>query len=264
VNQASKTLNSFYDKPVAGFTVNPQQVCQGLDNNFTSTSTAPNSTVQSWNWNFNDGSTSTTANPVKKFTTPGVYNIQLTVTNAVGCVSDPYILPVTVHLQPKIDAGPSFVVPMGTQIQFGATANSAGLTFSWSPPLGLSDAATLKPALTANLDQVYTLTATGSNGCTATDFLSVKILKPIQVPNIFTPNGDNIHDRWVIPNISDYPGASVEVFNRYGQQVFYSVGYATPWDGRFKGKDLPTGTYYYVIKLNNGFKMVNGSVTIVR
>ena len=84
------------------------------------------------------------------------------------------------------------------------------------------------------------------------------------MPNIFTPNGDNIHDQWMIPNLADYPGATVEVFNRYGQQVYYSAGYGTPWDGKYKGKDLPAGTYYYIIQLQNGFKPLTGSVTIIR
>ena len=264
IDSDTKTLSNFFDKPIADFTVNPQELCQGADNNFRDGSSAPGSTIQSWNWVFNDGSTSTAANPVKKFNTPGTYNVQLTVKNTAGCVSDPYTLPVTVHLQPKIEAGPSFVVPQGTPIQFGATANSAGLNFSWSPPLGLSDPNALKPTLVANTDQTYILTATGSYGCTATDYLTVKILKPVVVPNIFTPNGDNIHDRWVIQHIEDYPGATVELFNRYGQQVYFAKGSATAWDGKYKGKDMPVGTYYYVIKLNNGFKMLNGSVTIVR
>ena len=112
-------------------------------------------------------------------------------------------------------------------------------------------------------DQTYTLTAVGAFGCTATDQMTVKILKPVKVPNVFSPNGDNIHDQWVIPNLADYPGATVEVFNRYGQQVFYSVSY-TAWDGTYKGKQLPVGTYYYIIQLQNGFKPLNGSVTLVR
>jgi len=116
----------------------------------------------------------------------------------------------------------------------------------------------------ANADNTYTLTATGEFGCTATDFITVKILKPVNVPNVFSPNGDGIHDKWIIPNLADYPGCTVDVFNRYGQQVLRSSGYGTPWDGTYKGKDLPVGTYYYVIILANGFKPMSGSITIVR
>jgi gliding motility-associated-like protein len=68
----------------------------------------------------------------------------------------------------------------------------------------------------------------------------------------------------MIPNLADYPGSSVEVFNRYGQRVFYSAGYGTPWDGNYNGKPVPAGTYYYVIQLQNGFKPMSGSVTILR
>jgi gliding motility-associated-like protein len=198
------------------------------------------------------------------FTAPGVYNVQLTVRNTAGCISDPFSIPVNVHLQPVIDAGRSYVLPQGTVVTLQATANSSsGVTFNWSPPFGLSNATVLNPTLTAMADQVYTLTAIGDFGCTATDMMTVKILKPVKVPNVFSPNGDNIHDQWVIPNLADYPGATVEVFNRYGQQVYYSTSY-TPWDGTYKGKVLPAGTYYYIIGLENGFKPLNGSVTIIR
>jgi gliding motility-associated-like protein len=263
-NLATQVLDDFYDKPIAAFTVTPQELCQGMDNVFRDGSSAPNSTIAAWNWNFDDNTTSASASPTKRFNTPGVYDVTLIVTNQVGCVSDPFVIPVTVHLQPVIDAGQSFQVPQGTSVQFTSTANSTGLTFSWSPASGLSDPTALRPTLIANQDATYTLTATGEFGCMATDFITVKIFKPVTVPNVFSPNGDNIHDRWVIPNLADYPGATVEIFNRYGQKVFHSAGYGTPWDGTNNGKDMPVGTYYYVIQLKNGFKPVTGSVTIIR
>ncbi len=264
MSQQVKMVNGFVDKPIAGFSVTPLELCQGQSNTFTDASSAPNSTLQSWNWNFADGSNSTISNPTKTFNQPGTYNVTLVVTNAVGCVSTPFQLPVTVHLQPVIDAGSSYVLPQGTVVTLNATANSPGLNFQWSPPIGLSNPTLLNPVLTAITDQTYLLTATNSFGCTATDLITVKILKPVRVPNVFSPNGDNIHDQWVIQELGDYPGATVEVFNRYGQQVFYSAGYGTSWNGSFKGKELPAGTYYYIIQLQNGFKPLSGSVTIIR
>jgi gliding motility-associated-like protein len=260
-----KTLSAFYDKPVAAFTVAPDTLCQGSDNEFTNSSTAPNSTVQSWQWEFGDGTSSTDENPVKRYTQPGDYNVQLTVMNAVGCASDPFTKPVIVYLQPVIDAGPSFVVPQGTIVQFGAEANdSTVLQFSWTPAGELSQADILRPQLKAVHDETYTLTAKGEGDCIATDNLSVKILRPVNVPNAFSPNGDGINDTWVIRNLSDYPGCTVEVYNRYGQRVFYSAGYGTPWKGGFNGNPLPVATYYYVIRLENGFAPITGSVTILR
>ncbi|HEX6169614.1 MAG TPA: gliding motility-associated C-terminal domain-containing protein, partial [Chitinophagaceae bacterium] len=262
---ATKVMSAFFDKPIADFNVNPTSLCQGADNNFTDLSTAPNSTVSAWNWNFGDGSNATIKNPTKRYTNAGIYDVKLTVGNAVGCLSDVVTKQVTVYLQPVIDAGPSFVVPQGTIVQLKPTANdSTVVSFTWSPSINLSNSNTLRPLVNAVSDQTYTLTANGPGGCTATDKASVKILKPVKPPNVFSPNGDGINDKWMISNLSDYPGAFVEIFNRYGQRIFYSAGYNDPWDGTLSGKPLPVATYYYVITLKNSFEPLTGSVTIIR
>lgn len=261
----SKTLSSFFDRPTAAFTVSPDTLCQGSDNVFTDESVINNGTIQAWKWDFDDGSTSTEQHPVKKYQQPGNYTVQLEVTNNAGCASQPATKQVVVYLQPVIDAGPSFTVPQGTVVQFNPTANdSTVLSFSWTPAAGLSNANALRPLLQAMYDETYTLTATGEGQCTASGFLKVKILKPVEVPNAFSPNGDGIHDTWNITNLSDYPGCTVAVFNRYGQRVYYSVGYGKPWDGTVAGKPLPMATYYYVIHLKNGFVPRTGSITIVK
>ncbi|MFT3911071.1 MAG: PKD domain-containing protein [Ferruginibacter sp.] len=260
-----KTFSAFFDKPIADFDVTPSTLCQGTPNNFTNHSTAPNSTVASYLWTFGDNTTADVKDPVKVYTAPGVYTIQLQVTSTEQCVSDPFPKTVTVYLQPVIDAGPSFIVAQGTTIQFKPTANdSTHLAFQWSPPTGLSDPSALRPMLQANNDQLYTLKATGDGNCTATDTVSVKVYKPVKIPNAFSPNGDLTNDTWVINNITDYAGATVEIYNRYGQKIFFSTGYATPWDGTYNGKPLPVATYYYIIDLKHGFKTLSGSVTLIR
>jgi gliding motility-associated-like protein len=263
-HQTMAVMNGFVAGPTASFRVSPQELCQGADNTFQDNSTPGGAAITSWSWDFADGVTSNLANPVKRFTQPGSYAVKLIVTNQAGCVSVPFTLPVTVHLQPVIDAGTSYVVQEGTVLTLNATANDPALIFSWTPPIGMSNSSLLNPQLTALQDQVYTLTAIGNFGCQATDTMSVKILKLVKVPNIFTPNGDQIHDRWVIPNLEDYPGATVQVFNRYGQLVFSSNGYGVAWDGTQQGKLLPVGTYYYIIQLKNGYKPLSGSVTLMR
>lgn len=86
----------------------------------------------------------------------------------------------------------------------------------------------------------------------------------VSAPNIFTPNGDGINDLWNLKNISYYPGCTVNIYNRYGKSVFSSVGYGVPWDGRYNGAELPTGTYYYIIDLKNNTRPIAGSVTVIR
>jgi gliding motility-associated-like protein len=194
----------------------------------------------------------------------GVHTVWYVFTPTGGC-TDSVSQTMTVYSQPVIDAGPSFSVPQGKLIQFYARANdSTGFRFSWSPANGLNDPTVLRPSLVVLNDQEYTLTATGPNDCKASDFLTVKVLKPVKVPNAFSPNGDGVNDRWELPNLADYLGATVQVFNRNGQAVFYSNGYSTPWDGSYNGKPLPVGTYYYIIDRKNGFMPLSGSVTLVK
>ena len=83
------------------------------------------------------------------------------------------------------------------------------------------------------------------------------------IPNTFTPNADGINDYWNIRGLETYPNATVNIFNRYGKNVFGSVGYAKPFDGTTNGKQLPVGVYYYIIKLKPG-DVLSGYVTILR
>ena len=84
---------------------------------------------------------------------------------------------------------------------------------------------------------------TTDNGCVKSDDVFIKVLKAPAIPNIFSPNGDGIHDTWVIQYLESYPGATVDIFNRYGQLIYHSEGYANPWDGTINGKPVPVGTY---------------------
>lgn len=258
-------FSTFYDKPIANFSVTPTELCQGVNNVFTDNSSAPNSTVQGWSWDFGDGKTSTAQSPTHRYQSPGVFDVNLIVRNAVGCESDPYPATVTVNLQPVVDAGWSFVVPRGTVITLAPRVNdSTVLSFLWTPQGDIPDPTILRPSFAAQTNQVYRLTATGPGNCSDSDTMYVKILDPLKIPNVFSPNGDNINDTWILKNLNDYPGASVQVFNRYGQEVFRSSGYPRPWDGTFNGKPLPVGTYYYIIRPRNEFEPLTGPVTIIR
>lgn len=84
------------------------------------------------------------------------------------------------------------------------------------------------------------------------------------VPNTFTPNGDGINDTWNLPALASYPNCTVNIYDRYGQVMFRSIGYPTPWDGRHNGKDVPTGVYYYIIDKKNNTGPVSGSLTVLR
>lgn len=86
----------------------------------------------------------------------------------------------------------------------------------------------------------------------------------LEIPSGFTPNNDNIHDEWIIYGLDDFNDVTIKVYNRWGQEVFYSNGTEKVWDGKFKGEDLPIATYYYVIEIDQSEKVFNGTVTIKR
>jgi gliding motility-associated-like protein len=168
------------------------------------------------------------------------------------------------------------IITADNKTKITGTANPA-LTASY---LGFvnsenSSVLTTQPLLstTATADSppgVYPITASGAAAANyvITYAGGTMIVKPqpvnIVVSNAFTPNGDGINDTWTIKNIDGFPNSTVQIFNRYGASIFYSVSYAKPWDGTLKGVNLPTGTYYYVIDLKNGDKPGTGWVAIIR
>jgi gliding motility-associated-like protein len=85
----------------------------------------------------------------------------------------------------------------------------------------------------------------------------------IRIPNAFTPNDDGINDTWIIENISVFPNAIIQVFNRWGQEIWTAKSNEEPWNGKFNDKSVPTGTYIYVIILHNGLDTYTGTVTVV-
>lgn len=90
------------------------------------------------------------------------------------------------------------------------------------------------------------------------------ITSSLIIPNTFTPNGDGKNDTWNIKDLSNYPRSTVDVFSRWGQKVFSSIGYPIPWDGTYKGTALPSGTYYYIIDQKNGQAIFSGWLVIIR
>lgn len=98
-------------------------------------------------------------------------------------------------------------------------------------------------------------------------FLSKRVskrFKAFAIPNAFSPNNDNINDKWIIKGLKDYDNCTVEIFTRYGREVFRSQGYRQPWDGIYNGSPMPAGTYYYLIDLKNGEKPLSGPLTLLR
>lgn len=93
------------------------------------------------------------------------------------------------------------------------------------------------------------------------------LLKPAFIPNGFTPNNDGIHDFFVIEDAFT-KRVALEIYNRWGNRVYKSLQYRNDWAGRctegiFLGQEIPDGTYFYVVVVENKDKYV-GSLTVHR
>lgn len=153
--------------PTAAFSGTPTTVCAGGTVSFTDLSTgAPTS----WTWSFPGGSpsSSTSQNPTITYNTPGVYNVQLTATNASGSNAQTLISYITVNAAPSVgfSASPSLTICAGDAI----TLNGSGASsYGWSG--GVTDGVPFSPSSSGT----YTVTGTDGNGCTATDVASVTV-----------------------------------------------------------------------------------------
>ncbi len=184
-----------------------------------------------------------------------------------GTCRDSGVVTVTVNPLPVINAGSAQSIFTGGNATLGGSPTApAGSTYLWQPSAGMKDSTVSNPVITPTVTAVYTVTVTSPFGCKATDTISLFVIPQFIPPDGFTPNGDGINDVWELNQLANFPGASVEVFNRWGERVFHSVGYKLPWDGTYMREPVPVGTYYYVINLNDPRfpNAYTGPVTIMR
>jgi gliding motility-associated-like protein len=205
------------------------------------------------------------ANILQPLVTP-TSNGQYILTASTGpCVINDTVN-VTVFQSTPVNAGPDLTIISGDMVQLLANG-SAGSTYVWTPASGLSAANVLRPNASPTATTTYTLRQTTAQGCTSQDEMTVTVLSCVDPMIAFTPNGDGINDRWLVTNSQCLKSAKVEVFNRYGNKVFEDANYSNQWDGNYKGKPLPDGTYYYVVTytlINGKPTYIKGNVTILR
>lgn len=92
----------------------------------------------------------------------------------------------------------------------------------------------------------------------------------LNIPQLLTPDGDGVNDRWVIGRIENYTVNSVVVLDRWGHKVFEKNGYDNDnvfWDGtNVHGNVVPTGTYFYSIEIRTGASVIKktGFVEVIQ
>ncbi len=135
-----------------------------------------------------------------------------------------------------------------------ASGGFGGLDLMWST--GDEGSLTYVPILNSG---TYTVTATDACGRTATAQATVTVDCEINIPNVFTPNGDGKNDRFDIDGILSTEN-TVKIFNRWGQVVYEAKNYRNTWSAT----GVPDGTYYYEVLVSREPKPFTGHVTILR
>ncbi|MDB5130940.1 MAG: hypothetical protein JWR02_689 [Mucilaginibacter sp.] len=182
-----------------------------------------------------------------------------------GCNDDTKSVTVTVLQTPIANAGSNKVIFEGQSVKLNGTLKGDSITsVYWTPATNLDNSALLTPIASPTDNTTYTLNIVSKSCGTATSTVFVRVYKKITVPNTFSPNNDGINDYWNIEALITYPESLLTVYDRYGQKIYQSTGYAKPWDGTGNGAPLPNGTYYYVIDLKNKTPKIAGWVLIVR
>lgn len=193
----------------------------------------------------------------------GTHQIIYTVPGNCG---DADTILVTVNPLPIVDAGSDQSILLGDGVTISATGAAS---YTWDPPTGLSCTNCQSPFATPTVTTEYTVTGIDDNSCSNIDVVTITLIAEEQdlfVPNIFSPNGDNHNDQFVIEGTS-LNQFNIQVFNRWGELVFESDDQSISWDGTQRGKELNTAVFAYVLTYIDSAgvsQKVSGNVTLIK
>ena len=214
--------------------------------------------ISSLLWNFND-QTSTEDTAWFIFNNSDSFPTLLTVTFINGCVEDykdtfglfAYSLPTA-----------NFSIT-GEQNSLGAykqviqlnNASQNAVSYLWNFGDGSPIDSSLNPEHNYDNEGSFTvqLIAISDSGCVDTLLIPVNLFFGPDVPNTFSPNGDGVNDVFSLTLSEEYTNnLSIEIFNRWGKQIYKKDDYLNNWDGKGKnGKLVQPDTYYYILSYKN-------------
>ncbi len=187
------------------------------------------------------------ANPIATAPSTTTFSVQITETKCNYSSS----LQTTVIVSPLITVKASKSNDIDCSHSSAQLAATGAENYEWSPADGLSDPASNNPVATIHSSQKYYVKGTTSAGCSGSDSLVVNVAfdnaSLYLLPNVFTPNGDNLNDCFGPKYWGYFNKLKFYVYNRWGQLVFYTENAGDCWDGKYKGKPAETGNYVYHI-----------------
>lgn len=227
--------------------------CDSLLVRFTLEDARALETYASIEWDFGDGGTaSNTLNPAHQYTDPGLYTVQCRLDGARLISNSDFI---AVGLTPYADFTFADSIPDDDILEYAFSAayfqpiQGIGLSYFWRFPDGSTteDSLARHTFTEENIYNVF-LEVKDANGCADTIVKRVPVSRKLLVPNVFSPNGDEINDYFRVTTPGDY-NYSLRIFTRAGLQVHYTYSPEIVWDGRTSGgAEVPEGVYFYLIE----------------
>ena len=242
--KSDTTFKTLFVNPLPDVTMNFKNSCKNAPVNFTATDNS--GTVTQWKWVFGDGGTATTKDAQHTYTANGTYKVKLFATTASGCYSDSLQNAIIIY-GTNAFAGYDTIAAAGQPVQLHATG---GLSYTWTPAIGLSDVTIADPVAIINTTQTYFLKAFTPEGCESYDDVTVKIYKgpDIYLPNAFTPNGDGLNDIFKGIPVGIQQFNYLKIYNRWGQEIFSTTDYRKGWDGLWQGQKQNSGVFVVIAK----------------
>ncbi len=211
------------------------------------------------------------------FTGLGAGTYTLFVRDSVECV---WQTTVTIHegLSLNLNIGPDLDLIIGDSAQLHAIISPPVHIDSivWSPANVLSCTHCMNPVLTIDMPDTFVVSAIIYSGnCVAYDSLVVRVKDDytLYVPNVFSPNNDNINDYLsVFSNDKNARVLKLEIFDRWGEKVYGRTNFPVNvpelgWDGTFKNKTMNPAVFVYVARVqfsNGSVRLVSGDITLIR
>ena len=231
-----------YDKPVALFSVSDR--CSGDSTVFTDLSTISSGKIDNFLWLLGDGTSMFfKPGPKHRYNNAGIYDVTLITVSEFGC-KDTFTKSVEVFPTPEI----VFTVVKDTVFFEDDSAHisvsSDFISYLWSTGDTL-------PMITVKNQGVYGVSVVDVNHCPASSEIAITVIpkRKLRFVDIITPNNDGINDHFQILDMNAYKQVKLQVFNRYGIEVFQSDNYENNWDATYNGKLLPQGSYYYIVEV---------------
>ncbi|MFL5738850.1 MAG: PKD domain-containing protein [Flavisolibacter sp.] len=222
--------------------------------------------VVNWNWNFGSGFRTGPSSISTSYSSEGNRPFVLLTQTDKGC-KDTIYRAFTVFTN-KSFAGNDTVAAFNEPVQLNARGD-AGMQYNWSPPVGLDHTDIEKPLAILDRDQQYQLYTVTDKGCKKQTQIFIKRYAgpEIYIPTAFTPNHDGLNDRFKIVPIGIKSFGYLAVYDRWGQQIFYTTNYQVSWDGTYKGAAVEPGTYVYyaqAIDYRGRPLFRKGTVTVIK